>query len=225
MKKQIQGYLAGVLSTVVLISGAAYAKSGSQNIEVTYDNLKVYIDNTLSELTDANGTTVEPFVYNGTTYLPVRGVAQAMGAQVTYDGQSKSVYIWDKMVPGETFLMDVCPPYASSGISEYYSSEGKTFEMDGKRRSNGITFSDRGERYALFNLDGRYSTLSLDIGHTDNIGYEKTISFIVDGKNVKTIILDPEQLAKHVTIPLNYGLQLKIVLDGYDIGIADMIVE
>ena len=195
-----------------------------RNIDVTYDNYKVYIDNTLADLTDANGTTVEPFVYNGTTYLPVRGVAQAMGAQVTYDGASRSVYIWDKMVPGETMMMDVCPPYEISGET-FSSYEGNYFEMDGKKRSNGIRMYSSSA--ALFNLDGKYKSLSFDIGHIYDINYEKNINFIVDGKTVKTITLKPEQLAEHITIPLNYGLQLKIVTDdeAYNVGLADMIVE
>ncbi len=221
MNKTVKGYAIGVMSALIAVGGVAYATSGQRNIDVTYDNYKVYIDNTLADLTDANGTTVEPFVYNGTTYLPVRGVAQAMGAQVTYDGASRSVYIWDKMVPGETMMMDVCPPY--EGGSVYSSSEGRTFEMDGKKRSNGITFGWGGN--ALFNLDGRYNSLSFDIGHTDSLGYEKTVTFIVDGKTVKTVTLDPEQLAEHITIPLNYGLQLKIVTENESIGLADMIVE
>ena len=225
MNKTVKGYAIGVMSALIAVGGVAYARSGQQNIDVTYDNYKVYIDNTLADLTDANGTTVEPFVYNGTTYLPVRGVAQAMGAQVTYDGPSKSVYIWDKMVPGETLMMDVCQPYAASSntVLKCISSEGHSFEMDGKKRSNGMYFEYGGN--ALFNLDGRFNSLSLDVGHVDNLEAEKTISFIVDGRTVKMVELEPEQLTEHVTIPLNYGLQLKIVTEGYDVGLADMIVE
>ncbi len=223
MNKTVKGYAIGVMSALIAVGGVAYATSGQRNIDVTYDNYKVYIDNTLADLTDANGTTVEPFVYNGTTYLPVRGVAQAMGAQVTYDGASRSVYIWDKMVPGETFLMDVCPPYEGGDV--YSSSEGRTFEMDGKKRSNGVTIWSNGNS-VLFNLDGRYNSLSFDIGHNGYLEDEKTVTFIVDGKTVKTITLEPEQLAKHITIPLNYGLQLKIATEGYgNVGLADMIVE
>ena len=225
MKKQIQGYLAGVLTTALLAGGVVYARTGQANIDVIYDDYKVYIDNTLADLTDANGTTVEPFTYNGTTYLPVRGVAQAMGAQVTYDGATKSVYIWDKMVPGETFLMDVCPPY-EMGLSEIFTSfEGTTFDMDGRKRSNGLKIHG-GNTSVLFNLDGRFSSLSCDIGHAAEADGEKFVNFIVDGKNVKTVTIKPQQLAEHVTIPLNYGLQLKIVTgDNWYVGLADMIVE
>lgn len=225
MKKQIRGYIAGVLSAALIMGGAAYAKSGFENIGVSYDNIKVYIDNTLAELTDANGTRVEPFIYNGTTYLPVRGVAQAMNAQVTWDGATKSVHIWDKMVPSNTFMLDVCEPYDTSECKTSKSSEGETFDMDGKKYSNGLTFGHWSNGSALFNLDGRFNSLSFDIGHTEALDDEKSVSFVVDGKTVKTVTLEPDQLAKHVTIPLNYGLQLKIVCDGWYVGVANMVVE
>ncbi len=222
MKKQLQGYAAGVMSTLLILGGAAYAKSRTENINVTYDGINVYIDNALAELKDANGTNVEPFIYNGTTYLPVRGVAQAMGAQVTWDGATKSVYLWDKMVPGNTSFLDVCEPYSKYSSQIY--SDGKTFKMDGKSYSDGIHFNF-GEGYALFNLDGRYRTLSVDIGHyDDDVSWDKNVSFIVDGKTVKTITIEAEQLVKHVTIPLNYGLQMKIV-GSEDTCIANMVVE
>ncbi len=223
MKKELRGFVAGALTMTVLSGGMAFAKSGSETVDVFYDNIKVYIDNVLTEPKDANGDKVEPFIMNGTTYLPVRGVASAMGADVTWDGNTKSVYIWDEMVPSDTFLLDVCQPYKEVGCTLYPA--GKTFKMDGKTYSNGIGTGDYivdGE--VLFNLDGRFSTLSFDFGHRKNVDKEKNITFIVDGKEVKTITLEPEQLTEHVTIPLNYGLQLKIVID-HSVGIANMMVN
>lgn len=203
MRKQIQGYITGVLTTALFVGGVAYAKSGQENITANYDNYKVYIDNTLADLKDANGTTVEPFVYNGTTYLPVRGVAQAMGAQVTYDGLSKSIYIWDKMVPGETYLMDVCPPYDGSHIST------KDFKMGGKTYTGFCLFNGGG--YALVNLDGKYSSLIMEFGGVDGMGqFESTINIYLDGKKVNTYELNSTDLPRAVTIPLNGALQMKI---------------
>ncbi len=151
-----------------------------------------------------------------------------MGAQVTWDGATKSVHIWDKMVPGDTSSLDVCKPYDSELVYLELSSDGDIFKMDGELYSNGMTtgqtIAERTTPWALFNLDGRFRTLSFDIGHSRNISKEKNISFIVDGKMVKTLTLEPEQFVEHVTIPLNSGLQLKIVC-GYGVGIANMIVE
>ncbi len=224
MKKELRGFVAGALTMTVLSGGMAFAQSGSKTVDVFYDNIKVYIDNVLTEPKDANGDKVEPFIMNGTTYLPVRGVASAMGADVTWDGNTKSVYIWDEMVASDTFLLDVCQPYEKSWCTVYPA--GKTFKMDGKTCSNGIVLGAvAATGKALFNLDGKFSTLSFDIGHYEKTGSEKNVTFIVDGKEVKTVTLEPEQLAEHVTIPLNYGLQLKIITDNRPVGIANMTVK
>jgi len=42
---------------------------------------------------DANGHTVYPVVFNGTTYLPVRAVSSLMGEPIEWDATSKTVYI------------------------------------------------------------------------------------------------------------------------------------
>ena len=42
---------------------------------------------------DANGKTVLPITYNGTTYLPVRAVGTLLGTEINYDGATSSVLI------------------------------------------------------------------------------------------------------------------------------------
>lgn len=224
MKKAAAGYVAGFLSAAVVFGGVAYATVGTKTIEAVYSNIKVYKDNVLCELKDANGTTIEPFIYNGTTYLPVRGAANLADMQVTWDGNSKSVYLWDEMVPEGTSFIEVCPPYdTSADVRTYLASKGKSFSMAGEKYSNGMVFGWFGE-YALFNLNSKYQTIECTIGHTDNEQSERTISFIVDGKVVQEVTLEPECLPKKVSIPVQYGLQLKIVSDGY-VGIGNMTVK
>ncbi|HEY9061902.1 MAG TPA: stalk domain-containing protein [Pseudobacteroides sp.] len=47
---------------------------------------------------DSNGKAVTPFAVDGTTYLPVRAIADALGKDVTWDGTTASVKITDKVV-------------------------------------------------------------------------------------------------------------------------------
>ena len=211
MKQKRQGLIAGALIGATITGGVVFATTGAKTIEVFYDNIKVYKDNVLCELKDANGTVVEPFIYNGTTYMPVRGTANLADMQVTWEGSTKSVYLWDKQVPSGTYLMEVCPPYDNNGTS-YFSSQLDKFEMDGEKYSNGVTLGN-GSR-ALYNLNGKYSNIKCVVGHASDIDCEKEILFIVDGKTIKTITLEPECLSKTVSIPVKYGLQLKITVDG-----------
>ena len=235
MKKELKGAIIGMILGSLLTSGLVYAKSGSQNIEVTYDNIKVYKDNVLCELKDANGSTIEPFIYNGTTYMPVRGTAQLADMQVTWDGNSKSVYLWDNMVPNGTYLMEVCPPYETSAKSEnyqgqfyksYLQSKGESFLMSGEKYSNGFTLASKG-RYALFNLNGKYASINFVIGHVDGSNMtDNTVSFFIDGKLVDKISVGAEDMPKTVSLPVNYGLQLKVVVSDYSkIGFGNITIQ
>ena len=129
--KKLYGFLIGALVGSVGVSGLAYAKSAMETISVRYDNIKVYRDNVLCDLKDSNGTKVEPFIYNGTTYLPLRATADLAGMNVTWDGSSKSVYLWDEMTANNTNLMEACPPYETSRMTKYLQSNGTSFEMAG----------------------------------------------------------------------------------------------
>lgn len=225
MKKKLAGYLVGFFGAALCVGGVVYAATGAKTIDVVYDNIKVYKDNVLCELKDANGTTIEPFIYNGTTYLPVRGAANLADMQVTWDGNTKSVYLWDEQVPEGTPFLEVCPPYDRSGADTYLATNGKSFTMAGEKYSNGLSlWSYSG--YALFNLNSQYATIECTIGHTGSEQSEKSVSFIVDGKVVKEVELEPECLPKKVSIPVQYGLQLKIQASGGRyIGIGNMTVK
>lgn len=207
--------------------------TGTQTIEVIYDNIKIYKDNVLCSLKDANGMVVEPFIYNGTTYLPVRGTANLSGMGVTWDGATKSVYLWDSLPdPTNTiYLMDVCPPYQTEEYEAYLSQDGESFEMSGKKYSNGFVLgSDQWgvEGYALFNLNGKYSDISFTIGHVDDTSMDdQEVLFFVDGKLVKTMEIGASDLAKEISIPVNYGLQLKILRSESfaELGLGNIIVK
>lgn len=77
MKERLKGMLVGLLIGTTVAGGTVWAGSGMKNIDVMYDNIKIYMDGELVKPKDANGQTVEPFIYNGTTYLPVRAVGNA----------------------------------------------------------------------------------------------------------------------------------------------------
>ena len=64
-----------------------FASTGTQNISVTYNNIKIVVDGNIVS------TSNEPFIYNGTTYLPVRVVAETLGEEVNWDGNTNTVYL------------------------------------------------------------------------------------------------------------------------------------
>ena len=50
---------------------------------------------TITDMTDANGKAVEAFIYNGTTYVPIRAVSNAFGADIGYDRNTQTISVYD----------------------------------------------------------------------------------------------------------------------------------
>lgn len=205
MKKRLQGLVAGVLIGALSTGSVAFAKVGTEFIEAVYANVKIYIDGTLIDPKDVNGNKVEPFIYNGTTYLPVRAVGEAFGKAVSYDGQTKSVYV-GKIPEKKAFLIDVCPPYQTDG---YYAE--KSYSLAGDRYINGFHLNDDWGGIAYYNMKGKYNKLSFDVGHIDGKPMETGYYyFYLDGELVYTLELEPSMLVEHVEIPLNGANQMVI---------------
>lgn len=101
MKKEFKGFVAGAVTASLLFTMVftAFAEPIEKTIQVAYNNIKLYVDGKLVQPKDANGNRIEPFVYNGTTYLPVRAVSQALEKDVAWDGNTNSVYIGEKPSP------------------------------------------------------------------------------------------------------------------------------
>lgn len=85
MKKFTTGLLAGIILTSSVTTFAA----GGKMIEVFENVKKIVVDNSYKPF---NNNT-KPFVHNGTTYVPLRFVADALGKNVNWDGKTGTIYI------------------------------------------------------------------------------------------------------------------------------------
>ncbi len=94
-KSSIKGFILGVAVSVavgaMMMSGIA--ASISKQITAYYNNIKIVVNGKEVVPKDANGKKVEPFIVDGTTYLPVRAVSQALGQDVSWNDSTKTVYI------------------------------------------------------------------------------------------------------------------------------------
>ncbi|WP_207637170.1 Ltp family lipoprotein [Anaerovorax odorimutans] len=81
------------MTVLFSLTVTGFASTGSKALTATFNNIKIYVDQNLVTPKDSNGNTVEPFISGGTTYLPVRAVADALGKEVSWDSATKSVYI------------------------------------------------------------------------------------------------------------------------------------
>ena len=93
MKKSIGKKIIAFAIIVPIFVTMAYAAVGKKQLEASYNNIKLVIDGTVIMPKDAAGTVVEPFIVSGTTYLPVRAVAEALGKDVSWNGDTQTVTI------------------------------------------------------------------------------------------------------------------------------------
>ena len=208
MKKTLR-ILALVLACVFLAGASVFAAGSTYTKDITasYPGITLVVDGITVVPKDANGNVVEPFIYQGTTYLPVRAVGEALGMTVSWDGTTKTVYIGN--VPGEDiYLLDVCPPYEKT----YGFKTPNQFEMMGRTYGHGFTMYEEKDHYAIFNLNGEYNSLEFDLGHVDGTSMKDgKFEIYLDGEYYQTIEGSSNMLVTHVTIQLKYAMQLKII--------------
>ena len=87
MKKRFLSFVAGALTALLISSTAVTALAASGAIRIEVSPISVLVDGELFQPKDAKGNDVMVFTYNGTTYAPLRALAEAYGLEVGYDGE------------------------------------------------------------------------------------------------------------------------------------------
>lgn len=155
LNDKLKGAIAGALTVAVIGCSTGLAKEAAESITAVYQNIKLVVDGVLIEPKDANGNAVEPFIYNGTTYLPVRSVAQAFGKEVSWNGENATVFLGGevdkpaKELPlwNRSYIECSEPNYIStyekSGVSYIYydaRTDYETISKDRYYREESITY-------------------------------------------------------------------------------------
>lgn len=79
--------------TVLLLATPVLAASGDVNAVLNYSNIKISVDGEEIIPTNVNGNSTEPFTIDGTVYLPIRAIAEALDCSVEWDSASNTVRI------------------------------------------------------------------------------------------------------------------------------------
>lgn len=99
-------------------------------IKATYTGTKITLNGTTITPKDANGKVVEPFAVNGTTYLPVRAVAGALGLNVDWDQATKTIKLTSDGTPQTGGGTAQAGKVGTETITAVYT--GTKITMDGK---------------------------------------------------------------------------------------------
>lgn len=164
MKRQIPAFLSGMLTAALIgiLSVSALAASGQMTI--TVDPINIQVNGQTFQPKDVNGNDVPIFAFHGTTYAPLRALAEAYGLEVWYNKE-----------------LNMATVTMSEGVNKSPENEihqDKTYEF---RNQNG-EISKYGEEYIdttdfringtkfKSNIDGVPATVN--IGGADHINFE-----------------------------------------------------
>ena len=95
MKNPIKTIIAIALitaCTMATASGGLYANAETTGITVAY-GINIRVNGVLFQPADASGNPVEPFIYAGTTYVPIRAISDLYGASINWNGNTRTVIL------------------------------------------------------------------------------------------------------------------------------------
>ena len=166
-KSFVMGALAATMVTTTVVPAAA---SSLKNINVAMGGIKVYVDGNLKVLKDAKGNTIEPLIYDGSTYLPLRAcVGLLSDKELAWDGKIESVYIGKKLNAGQKSI-----PIHELNVYEYWGPEtGKSayYYLFKEKYTCSNLFEGNS---AIYKLDSKYGELHGYFVTTDDAIDEKT---------------------------------------------------
>lgn len=128
-KERTKGFITGMLVMALAIGmiGTAAATVGQKAVNLDYKNINITLNGKKVTPTDAKGNTVEPFSIDGTVYLPVRAVGNALGLEVNWNGTASIVELTEKELPA----VPADPFYEDSAIPRFDFVLGKTEFVEG----------------------------------------------------------------------------------------------
>ncbi|MBQ9535719.1 MAG: NPCBM/NEW2 domain-containing protein [Clostridia bacterium] len=184
--KKWTSFIAGMLTMALIFAlGLPVLAAGSlTNLkDVLVGGIRIVIDGQELHPTDASGKTVSPMIYNGTTYLPVRAVASALGKAVYWDGPTYTVYLGDmdgKLEYPTVMLKDM------TSIGHKFYNQTRLVDNYGNSYGSALYNGTGGIQTYEYLLNMKYShfrgTLYIPEGVTSD--RDAVITITADGKQI-----------------------------------------
>lgn len=92
LKKFALGLVVCFLASTLVVP--TFAASLTKSAQLVYNNIKISLDGRQLTPQDVDGNTVEPFIIDGTTYLPVRAISSSLGMNVDWDSSTNTVLLF-----------------------------------------------------------------------------------------------------------------------------------
>jgi len=215
-RDQLQGFIAGILVVLLLLPmGTAFGAPTwtSRDITVLQGGIRLVVNGQEFTPRDAQGRVVEPLIFQGSTFVPLRAVGEALGYPVDWDGSTTTVYIG--RLPQGTPFLQAAPWFERSSI--HWTITTATVNMLGQPFANAMIVTNSGGNFTSgtawshHSLNGQFTTLSGTIGRIDGSGTSpSTISFIGDGRELVSFTIDGNTHPTDISVDVTGVLVLRI---------------
>ncbi|HJV46216.1 MAG TPA: stalk domain-containing protein [Bacillota bacterium] len=217
---KVKYYLSGTITGAILFSGIAYA---STSIDVEFKPIKFYFDMVKRNPPEDK----QGFIYNGTTYVPLRFLSENLGHMVHWDGDTSSIYLGKQ--PQNVSLLDLLPASSKQNdvksVSQFVTSGNETYDHT-------LKFGVRNDQFVAgsmdneYQLDGNYLKFEALLApesvwsQSENNGQAGYIKIYGDGD-----LLYSYDLYSNIKEPVKIGVdlseikKLRVEVKGYEIGL------
>lgn len=137
MKKRFLSFAAGALTALLISSTAVTALAASGAIRIEVSPISVLVDGEVFQPKDAKGNDVMVFTYNGTTYAPLRALAEAYGLEVGYDGERNIATVSKQPAQTQTPIADT----GYAGFEKQWTVKEKPVTNYGDEKIFIVTYS------------------------------------------------------------------------------------
>lgn len=137
MKKNVLSFISGAVATLLLVSLPITALAASGAIRIEVSPISVLVDGEVFQPKDAKGNDVMVFTYSGTTYAPLRALAEAYGLEVGYDGERNIATVSKQ--PTQTQALSADTGYA--GFEKQWTVKEKPVTNYGAEKIFTVTYS------------------------------------------------------------------------------------
>lgn len=212
MSKDIfKGIIIGASATLLLSSGAAYAAKYpfSKNLKAVFNDIKIIVDGYQITPRNANGEVVEPFIVDGTTYLPVRAITTALGKEVRWDPKTYTVSLGKEIANGKVKGLNELTPWENADNGQWDEALNSFNVAQETIQPAFNSFDFNRENYKVnYLLKGNYKEMSgkfavIDNFNPENSTYGSVLNIIGDGN-----VLYASAFAQKGTDPSKFNISL-----------------
>ena len=188
----ILGMITMALIFALVMTVGANTGRRTETVNITYDNIKIVINGQPTTLRDLQGNPIEPFLMDGTMFVPISPLVRQFGYSSTYEASTRTLFIGPMPRPPAASLFETVPSFQSSNTLGRATVNMLGNPYSGALRTNRQASSVGGQNgWSDRNLNEQFVTITGTIGRIDGSGNGRsTISFIGDGRELASFNVD-----------------------------------